>query len=113
MISLLAALASILLLIVVGRVLFSVPIPRQFFGFDAAVLVSGGLVSGGRSGGPGGLAGRDGGFGLTAMRQRLDQIGGTLEIESEPGTGTAVSASVPAWGPAVSAQHAGVGASVD
>lgn len=37
-----------------------------------------------------------GGFGLTAMRQRIDRIGGRLEIESEPGGGTALSASVPA-----------------
>jgi signal transduction histidine kinase len=37
----------------------------------------------------------DGGFGLIAMRQRLTGIDGTLEIESEPGSGTAVSASVP------------------
>jgi signal transduction histidine kinase len=58
--------------------------------------------------GAGGLAGRGGGFGLTAMRQRLDRIGGTLDIESEPGTGTAVSASVPAWSPAVAAQQGGV-----
>jgi signal transduction histidine kinase len=39
--------------------------------------------------------GRDGGFGLIAMRQRLTGIDGTLEIESEPGSGTAVSAAVP------------------
>jgi signal transduction histidine kinase len=38
----------------------------------------------------------DGGFGLTAMRQRLQRVAGTLAIESEPGNGTAVSASVPA-----------------
>jgi signal transduction histidine kinase len=38
----------------------------------------------------------DGGFGLTAMRRRLDRVAGALEIESEPGGGTAVSASVPA-----------------
>jgi signal transduction histidine kinase len=36
-----------------------------------------------------------GGFGLTAMRQRIEGMAGTLEIESEPGSGTAVSASVP------------------
>jgi signal transduction histidine kinase len=35
------------------------------------------------------------GFGLTAMRQRLRRIAGELEIESEPGVGTAVSARVP------------------
>ena len=37
-----------------------------------------------------------GGFGLTAMRQRVTRLAGELEIESEPGGGTAVSASVPA-----------------
>ena len=36
------------------------------------------------------------GFGLTAMRQRVERLGGRLAIESEPGNGTAVSASVPA-----------------
>jgi signal transduction histidine kinase len=38
----------------------------------------------------------DGGFGLTSMRQRVARLGGVLEIESEPGAGTAISASVPA-----------------
>jgi signal transduction histidine kinase len=37
-----------------------------------------------------------GGFGLTAMRQRVDRVAGQLEIESEPGEGTAISVSVPA-----------------
>jgi signal transduction histidine kinase len=36
------------------------------------------------------------GFGLTTMRQRTERLGGRLAIESEPGNGTAVSASVPA-----------------
>ena len=36
-----------------------------------------------------------GGFGLVAMRQRIEALDGTLEIESEPGSGTAISASVP------------------
>jgi signal transduction histidine kinase len=40
--------------------------------------------------------GPDGGFGLTSMRQRVGRLAGTLEVESEPGSGTAVSASVPA-----------------
>jgi signal transduction histidine kinase len=39
---------------------------------------------------------RNGGFGLTGMRQRVQRLAGRLEIESEPGAGTAVSASVPA-----------------
>lgn len=38
----------------------------------------------------------DTGFGLTAMRQRVEGLSGTLEIESEPGAGTAISASLPA-----------------
>lgn len=36
-----------------------------------------------------------GGFGLTAMRQRVIQLGGTVEIESEPGTGTTITVSIP------------------
>ncbi|GIH97035.1 sensor histidine kinase [Planobispora siamensis] len=36
------------------------------------------------------------GFGLNSMRQRVRGVGGILEIESVPGEGTAVSASVPA-----------------
>lgn len=35
------------------------------------------------------------GFGLRSMRQRLSQVAGTLEIESEPGAGTAISARAP------------------
>jgi signal transduction histidine kinase len=45
----------------------------------------------------GGLGNRnESGFGLTSMRQRIRSVGGTVEIESIPGEGTAVSASVPA-----------------
>ncbi|GAA3335026.1 sensor histidine kinase [Amorphoplanes nipponensis] len=44
----------------------------------------------------GSRAGPDGGYGLTAMRQRVQRIAGTLAVESEPGAGTAVSACVPA-----------------
>ena len=40
--------------------------------------------------------GADGGFGLTAMRQRMSRLAGRLHVESEPGGGTAISASVPA-----------------
>jgi signal transduction histidine kinase len=39
---------------------------------------------------------RNGGFGLTAMRQRVEGLAGSLEVESEPGAGTTVAASVPA-----------------
>jgi signal transduction histidine kinase len=42
-------------------------------------------------------AGRAGhGYGLAAMAQRLRRVAGGLEIESSPGEGTAISASVPA-----------------
>ncbi|MDT0300905.1 sensor histidine kinase [Streptomonospora wellingtoniae] len=40
--------------------------------------------------------GTDGGFGTTSMRQRVTRLAGTLAIESRPGAGTVVSASVPA-----------------
>lgn len=39
---------------------------------------------------------KHGGFGLTAMRQRVSELAGEFQIESEPGAGTAVSARVPA-----------------
>ena len=42
----------------------------------------------------------DGGFGLVAMRQRIEQVAGTLQVESEPSAGTAISASIPAGAPA-------------
>jgi signal transduction histidine kinase len=37
----------------------------------------------------------DGGFGLIAMRQRIEGLAGTLQIESEPGAGTGISACIP------------------
>jgi signal transduction histidine kinase len=37
----------------------------------------------------------EGGFGLVAMRQRIEGLSGTLQVESEPGAGTAISATVP------------------
>jgi signal transduction histidine kinase len=40
--------------------------------------------------------GEDSGYGLGTMRQRLLGVGGTLVIESGPGEGTAIGASVPA-----------------
>ncbi len=36
-----------------------------------------------------------GGFGLTAMRERVTQLGGNVEIESEPGEGTTIAISIP------------------
>ena len=38
----------------------------------------------------------DGGFGLVAMRQRIEGLSGTLQVESEPDVGTAISARIPA-----------------
>jgi len=49
-----------------------------------------------RDDGVGGAAARPGGFGLTSMSERIAGLHGALAIESEPGAGTAVSASVPA-----------------
>jgi signal transduction histidine kinase len=47
-----------------------------------------------------------GGFGLTGMRQRVEGIGGTLLVESEPGQGTTIVATVPApAGPEEQAVH--------
>ncbi|MBM7783524.1 sensor histidine kinase [Tenggerimyces flavus] len=47
-----------------------------------------------------GVEGRDpsatGGFGLHSMRQRVQRLTGSLAVESAPGEGTAISASVPA-----------------
>lgn len=40
-------------------------------------------------------AGSGGGYGLRAMRERLRELGGGLDVESFPGRGTALSASVP------------------
>ncbi len=45
---------------------------------------------------PAGSDVRGTGFGLSAMRQRVNRVAGTLAIESEPGAGTAISARVPA-----------------
>jgi signal transduction histidine kinase len=41
-------------------------------------------------------AGDSAGFGLLAMRQRVERLGGRLAVESDPGGGTAVSAAIPA-----------------
>ncbi|HEX4094237.1 MAG TPA: hypothetical protein VHZ33_36435 [Trebonia sp.] len=58
--------------------------------------------------------GQTGGFHtLSAMRQRVQRVAGTLAIESEPGTGTAVSASVPAIPRAAGLGHQGQEAGVE
>ena len=41
--------------------------------------------------GPGG----GGGFGLRAMRERVEQLGGSVTVESEPGEGTTLTVSMP------------------
>lgn len=42
-----------------------------------------------------GFTGPSSGFGLIGMRERAERVAGSLEVESEPGRGTAVSARVP------------------
>ncbi|HEY3871782.1 MAG TPA: sensor histidine kinase [Actinocrinis sp.] len=65
-------------------------------GFDPAAAGSAEPPAAADAPGPAGPAVPNGnGYGLSAMRQRLRQVGGTLEIESTPGDGTTVSASVP------------------
>jgi signal transduction histidine kinase len=44
-------------------------------------------------------AGPGGGFGLRAMRERVEGAGGTLLVESEPGGGTTLAAGLPVVGP--------------
>ncbi|WP_245665043.1 sensor histidine kinase [Actinoplanes subtropicus] len=48
-----------------------------------------------RDDGPGFDLGRPGGYGLIAMRQRIEALSGTLQIESEVGGGTGISACLP------------------
>lgn len=65
-----------------------------------ALALSGPAVSRPGGGSGGAAAGGDhsqlsGGFGLVAMRQRVEGLAGSLEIESEPGVGTTISASLP------------------
>ncbi|MFF3443901.1 sensor histidine kinase [Streptosporangium sp. NPDC002721] len=60
-------------------------------GFDPAGLEAGTAGTGAPR-----QASRDGGFGLTIMRQRVEALSGSLRIESEPGAGTGISACVPA-----------------
>jgi two-component system, NarL family, sensor histidine kinase DegS len=38
---------------------------------------------------------RDGALGLLGMRERLALVGGTLEVESSPDSGTTIAAQVP------------------
>ena len=45
------------------------------------------------------------GYGLVGMRQRLSRVGGTLTVESSPGSGTILNASVPLPGSAEGASR--------
>jgi signal transduction histidine kinase len=40
---------------------------------------------------------RDGGYGLRAMRQRVEQLGGTFVVESAPGEGTVIGVEIPLY----------------
>jgi signal transduction histidine kinase len=61
----------------------------------AGPVVAGPVVAGPVVGGKGDSGHLRGGFGLTAMRERVEGLAGTLAIESEPGIGTTVSACLP------------------
>ncbi|MFI6858568.1 sensor histidine kinase [Streptomyces sp. NPDC050421] len=60
------------------------------FGTPSAPVEKGPVTSG-----AGTAAGSGGGFGLKAMRERIEGLSGTLRVRSEPGSGTTVSARVP------------------
>jgi signal transduction histidine kinase len=66
------------------------------FGASAATLC---LIDNGRGFEPGMLAalapGRQGGYGLQGIRERLELLGGSLQIHSRPGEGTRLRATVP------------------
>ena len=58
----------------------------DFHGFDPAAVRTG-------------VGAQDeGGFGLIAMRERIEQLGGKLVVESTPGEGTAIVAELRAAG---------------
>jgi PAS domain S-box-containing protein len=46
---------------------------------------------------PGGEIKKSGGFGLFSIRERLQHLGGRLQVESAPGQGTKVSLLIPLW----------------
>jgi signal transduction histidine kinase len=67
-------------------------------GFDPASASRAPAYAGRAAAGGGtgdGRAAPHGGFGLVAMRQRIEGESGKLQVESEPGAGTAISACVP------------------
>lgn len=59
------------------------------------------VVDNGKGFDPEQVAGRPAGLGhigISAMRQRANEIGGTLDVESAPGGGTAISVAIPIEG---------------
>ena len=46
-----------------------------------------------------------GGFGLTAMRQRVEGLSGVLAVESERGGGTTIAVSIPVASPSVATEE--------
>jgi len=48
------------------------------------------------------------GFGLAGMRERIELVGGELQIESQPASGTRVMASVPLAAPATGGTGSGL-----
>jgi signal transduction histidine kinase len=75
-----------------------VTVTLSYMGDEVAVDVQ----DDGRGFVPGMLIGASpgGGLGLTAMRERVEALGGTLTVESAPGEGTTVVAQVPIAAPA-------------
>lgn len=61
-------------------------------------LVGGALVVEVVDRGSGTVSGRPGGVGLASMRERAEEVGGTLTVESRPGVGTTVRFRVPVDG---------------
>ncbi len=54
-----------------------------------------------------------GGYGLQAMEERVQQCGGEVMIESEPGEGTTVVVTIPLAGGVMAQQEAGAAAAVE
>jgi signal transduction histidine kinase len=65
---------------------------RLCYGAEEATLEIADDGAGFRPGSPGG------GYGLTGMRARVGQVGGTVAVDSAPGAGTTVRVTVPAYG---------------
>jgi signal transduction histidine kinase len=49
--------------------------------------------------GAGFVPGKSGRLGLRGMRERAALLGGSVEVESEPGAGTTITAHIPVGGP--------------